>query len=65
MAHNPNPPVSLELINAYQMRQMDAAEKELYKQRLRAEIEQFRQRELMYNDKRCELLELEKDYRRN
>jgi hypothetical protein len=44
---------------------MDAAEKELYKQRLRAEIEQFRQRELMYNDKRTELLELEKEYRRN
>lgn len=47
------------------MRQMDAAERDLYKQRLRAEIEQFRQREIMYHDKRAELLELEKEYRRN
>lgn len=43
---------------------VDEAESQIYKQKLQLEIKQLKQRELLYEQKRKELIELEAMYRK-
>lgn len=56
----------LELINDVPVELLDdPVQRQLYKQKLRKEIENFRQREALYVAKRRELQQLEVNYRQN
>jgi len=44
---------------------LDDNQRAMYKERLRVELAQFRERENLYTEKRAELIELELYYRRN
>jgi len=55
--------MSLQLINTAHLHQMTQAEKAIYTAKLRAEIDEFKQREVLYTEKRQELLDLEQKLR--
>ena len=55
----------MEVINDIPIAMLDDVEREMYIQKLKIEIQRFRQREQLYAEKREELLELELQYRKN